>query len=210
MSSVRLTRIRRLPPICAAALLSILAGILPPGQAQACACCSEEGQRFTGIARFSQTGLPVLQELRFDPAASLYQGAGFPESVKGVHAPPAKPYALKTALAAGALELSLSRPESPGGHVRFILPETFMRLEVDPRVFGGRSPGGGPVLYKEWRFDGTVALTGAFAAARKSAKGELVLHGSGNSCTDYASFSHWTLSVRGEGVDFTLVGTFNR
>jgi hypothetical protein len=58
--------------------------------------------------------------------------------------------------------------------------------------------------------EGEARLGGVFAASSKRANAKLILHGSGNSCTDGSSFTHWSLVVRGSGVRFTLIGALRK
>jgi hypothetical protein len=69
---------------------------------------------------------------------------------------------------------------------------------------GQTSGGGGPLLYKEWRFEGTASATGFFAKA--PARYTLILQGRGNRCDGSADFTHWRLAIEGKQADFAFFG----
>jgi hypothetical protein len=72
---------------------------------------------------------------------------------------------------------------------------------------GQTSPGGGPLLYKEWRFEGQVSGTGLFRAGTTApAKYFLVLQGRGNGCDNAEDFKHWLLRVNGTKAEYAFYG----
>ena len=63
------------------------------------------------------------------------------------------------------------------------------------------------LLYKEWRMQVPIRGSGIFDAVSSDAHmAELVLIGAGNSCPSPDAFTHWSLDVKGNGVDFRLFG----
>lgn len=96
------------------------------------------------------------------------------------------------------------------GSITFTLPSKYTAFEVDTQETTHEHKGFGPNVYVEWRFNGTVQLDGAFAAVTRKSKAELVLQGLGNACRSSEDFHAWTLIVRGNGAQFTLVGRFKR
>jgi hypothetical protein len=78
---------------------------------------------------------------------------------------------------------------------------------VDPRD-GRKSAGGGPLLYKEWRWEGVPNAEGIFL--KGSQRYSLVFQGHGNRCDDASDFSHWRLEVTGKNISYVLFGAFGR
>jgi hypothetical protein len=73
------------------------------------------------------------------------------------------------------------------------------------------SAGGGPLLYKEWRFEGRVSGTGFFGAGIVApTRYLLVLQGRGNGCQDAADFTHWRLQVSGRRAHYAFYGELAR
>ena len=179
-------------------------------RAHACACCSEPGQRLEATAPLDASYKDELRALRFSATATFFTDAGFPDSIEGVTDPASEPYQLTASLTADRLTLALSGAGDRKGSLTLPLPAEVSRLEIDPRVTSELSPGGGPVLYKEWRLSGNADLDGILAKAAKRATARFILHGQGNSCTSSIDFSHWTLEVSGPGIRFTLLGAFER
>jgi hypothetical protein len=189
-------------------LLMALVSAGMSGEALACACCSEAGQRLELTENLSPYISEELALLRFAPTAKLITDAGFPDSVKGVANPSDKPYQLKASEIKGELTLTLTDAAGGGtGQIVFPLPKKISRFEVDPGK-AETSPGRGPDLYKEWRFEGPVRLSGSVATSAKRGTAKLVLHGHGNSCTSAPDITHWTLALTGRGVKFGLMGKF--
>ena len=52
----------------------------------ACACCSNEGQRYVETDKIDAYAKGLLDELRFASAAHLYTGEADVESIKGITA----------------------------------------------------------------------------------------------------------------------------
>ena len=72
---------------------------------------------------------------------------------------------------------------------------------------GQTSGGGGPLLYKEWRFEGRVTGTGLFRAGIVGpTKYLLVLQGRGNGCQDAGDFKHWRLQIKGRKAEYAFYG----
>jgi hypothetical protein len=193
----------------ATAACSLLA-VTAADRAHACACCSEPGQRFEATTPLRPGLLEEILTLRAKPTASLYSDAGFPDSIKGVADPQSRPYKVAATISRDGVAISTISDVEQTGSIFLPMPDLVSRLEIDPRVAGERSPGGGPLLYKEWRLDGTAALAGIFSKSGSHATARFILHGQGNGCPTAGDFSHWTLEVRGPGIRFTLLGAFER
>ena len=93
------------------------------------------------------------------------------------------------------------------GTLTMPIPAKVGTFVVDPRD-GRKSAGGGPLLYKEWRWEGEPMAGGIFD--KNARRFSLVFQGHGNRCDGGDDFSHWRLEVTGKDVTFALMGTFVR
>ncbi len=173
--------------------------------AQACACCTDPGQRFETNGPMDSYVLGELGLMRFAPRAVLYSGPGFPDDVLGVVNPSSDPYRVRAAIG-GAVSFEIVDPAGKAGRIQFATPRALSRFEVDPRANLGPAPPNGPSLYKEWRLSGLARLSGVAAGAGSFATATLILHGGGNSCSSSIDFKRWTLTVKGKGIAFTFLG----
>jgi hypothetical protein len=176
-----------------------------PTRALACACCSNAGDYHVGFDRPSDHELSVMRRVRFGASAQLYlTEADVEESAAGL-AHRAESYALKGSLAGGVWRLEF-RDGKQAGTLSLPLPAKMSSYAAD--IHDDRtSPGGGPLLYKEWRFEGRPAGTGFFRAGLASpARYSLVLQGRGNGCQDAKDFTHWHLSINGPKAKYAFHG----
>lgn len=186
--------------------LTIAAAFLSQaGSAQACACCTEPGQRFENGGPMDAYVRGELGRMRFAPTAVLYSDAGFPDSVQGFANPSSDPYAVRASI---RNVISFDFRDNAGrlSRLQFLLPSAMSRFEVDPRSTVRPVPPNGPNLYKEWRLSGPARVGGAVLNPRATATATLILHGDGNSCSSASDFKRWTLSVKGNGIAFTFLG----
>jgi hypothetical protein len=187
-------------------LLALSACVLfAPGRALACACCSNTGDYRIAFDRPSGYERSLLEDVRFGGTAHLFlTEADVEESAKGL-AHRAESYALKGSLVGGAWRLEF-RDGNKTGTLSLPLPAKMLSYAADVRD-GRTSPGGGPLLYKEWRFEGTAAGTGLFRdGIAPRTKYFLVLQGRGNACQNAGDFTHWRLSVSGRKADYAFYG----
>ena len=190
-------------------LLSVILLALGVGEAQACACCTNQGQRYTGVQKLDASRREQLGQLRFNAAATLYTGERDTTDIKGI-ATPASDYELHVAQEGTRWVFDFRDKSGRTGTLTLPMPDTISIFEVDPRL-DAREGGTGPSLYKEWIVSTKAVGTGIFAAGlRGNARMSLVLHGSGNSCTGSESFGHWTLEVKGPNADFSFIGELVR
>ena len=193
-------RMRSLFPL---ALLAVL--LLPPARAWACACCSNEGDYHLSSGRPSEYELSIVRQIRFGRTARLYlTEADAEESAKGL-AHRAESYALGGSLVGGVWKLTF-RDGNKTGTLSLPLPARMTSYTAD--IHDGRtSAGGGPLLYKEWRFEGRAGGTGLFKAGIVGpTKYLLVLQGRGNGCQDAGDFNHWRLRISGRKAEYTFYG----
>ena len=73
------------------------------------------------------------------------------------------------------------------------------------------SAGGGPLLYKEWRFKGNVQTGKGFfqTGIVKPTTYFLVMQGRGNGCDNAEDFTHWRLEINGKKANYKLNGKLN-
>jgi hypothetical protein len=193
-------------------VLAALVLLAAPGDAWACACCTNPGQRYVDVETLDSGRLEELERLRFGKEARLYVGGAGVEAITGIQ-DPAERYDLgvnwdKTHSGKTILSFTLDNPGGRSGTLSLRLPKTISVFEVDPR--DSPDQGTGPVLYKEWKLTGEVTGTGAFSATN-GAKQSLtfILQGRGNSCTSATSavdFTHWTLVMEGPKGRYSLFG----
>jgi hypothetical protein len=193
----------RIQPLFSLAILASL--LLLPSRASACACCSEPGDYHISMGRPSASDLSLVRAMRFGGTANLFlTEADLEEDAKGL-AQPAETYSLNGSLVGRAWKL-IFRDGSKSGILTLPLPVKMLSYAVDTRD-GRTSAGGGPLLYKEWRFEGPVTGTGIFQAGTTSAtKYFLVFQGRGNACDNAHDFTHWRLEITGKKAAFAFYG----
>jgi hypothetical protein len=192
--------------ILAAAIAGLL---LSPIAALACACCSSPGHYFSGSVDLGDYPLSELKRLRFARTAVLFATeAGIEEDAVGISQP--KPnYVLQGAFVENVWRLTF-RSGANTGTLELPLPSKMWNHSAD--IHDGKlSPGGGPLLYKEWRLEGEIKGSGIFKNGMTApAKDVLVLQGRGNGCDNAEDFGNWRLQVRGEKADYAFYGKLAR
>jgi hypothetical protein len=190
----------------------VLGGVLLAfgvSEVQACACCTNQGQRYSGRQKLDASRREQLGQLRFNAAATLYTGERDTEDTKGI-ATPSSDYEMHVVQEASRWVFDFRDKNGRTGTLTLPMPDAISIFEVDPRL-DAREGGTGPSLYKEWIVSAKAAGTGIFAAGlRSNSRASLILHGSGNSCTGPESFGHWTLEVKGPNADFSFIGELVR
>ena len=176
------------------------------GDASACACCTEPGQRFEKSGAIESYERGELAQVKFAPTARLFIRNDFPDSISGIRSPSDQDY--QVAVTSKGPDLVFAFRDTAGltGSIVFTLPKTFTRFEVDPRDPSTAQGGNGPTLYKEWRLQGLAKLDGNMADKGKWAHVRLILQGTGNSCTSAYDFSSWTIEVTGKNIGFRFLG----
>ena len=173
-----------------------------PAQALACACCATKGDYTFATEAIKQFEVSELVRLKFAPKANLRMGPAFPEDVKGLkHVAPS--YALTQFRHGLIWVLTLKDGKGHSDTVSFVLPRKAAKLAADVQD-GKASPGGGPLLYREWTLRGKLSGTAPTAPATF----RLILSGRGNACMNAHDFRSWILQASGPKVGFTLYGKF--
>ena len=192
--------------ILAAAVAALL---LSPIAALACACCSNPGDYFSGSVDLDDHPLSELKRLRFARTATLFATeAGIEEDSLGIDQP--KPTYLLQGTFIGNVWRLTFRSGANTGTLELPLPSKMWNHSAD--IHDGKlSPGGGPLLYKEWRLEGEIKGSGFFKSGMTApAKYVLVLQGRGNGCDNAEDFGNWRLQVRGEKADYAFYGKLAR
>ena len=175
--------------------------------AQACACCTHEGQRYDGIAQLDSGKREEIQRLRFSTDAELFLAERDPTDVEGITTPSAR-YKLRVSQDEDRWIFAFRDKAGNSGSLTLTLPTTVSIFAVDPRR-GERKGGTGPALYREWKLTSRAAGTGIFTPGMASNQRiTLILHGHGNNCTGPDMATHWTLMVSGPKAHYHFFGKF--
>ncbi len=177
------------------------------GQAHACACCADPGQRTLTTEPMDGYIAEEFKIVTWSNEARPFLGPcdDCLEGIKGL----SDVYKTKVAWSDGGLVFKLTGDTPAGtGTLSLAAPQSMDVFSTD-QTPGDRE--GMVTLYKEWRVETGVTGTGAFSAVTgKGHKASLVLHGRGNSCEIADGMSHWSMDVKGPGVDFRLYGRLNQ
>ncbi|MDC0713252.1 hypothetical protein POL68_32620 [Stigmatella sp. ncwal1] len=145
----------------------------------------------------------LLHELKFDQTAALYMTAGGFNNMKGLSdlekdfeseswAASSGEFDLANTFVAKTWQFNFKTPTGKSGTLTFPMSAQLAQFKVD--IHDGRpSGGGGPLLYKEWRFKGNVTSgTGIFKSSIiPPTTYFLVFQGRGNDCDNAEDFTHW-------------------
>ena len=189
-----------------------------PASAAACACCAEPGTYDLWTGKLSDYQIEILKEIEFDNKALLYMTeAGF-DSIKGLSSIEkefddgswvASPGGLDLAgsFTSRIWTLTIKSPKGKTGTLKLPLPSQMSVLKVDIHD-GETSGGGGPLLYKEFRFRGTVSSGTGFLAGSivRPTKYLLVFQGRGNGCDNAEDFNNWNLEITGKKAQYQFFG----
>jgi hypothetical protein len=175
-------------------------------RALACACCSDPGTRREAVEKVKDYHRDQIHGLEFDPNAELYMTDAGEGEVKGISAI-ANTYRLTVTLDDKQWRFTFRTEDGKTGVLTLPIPAKLGVFQVDPRD-GRKSAGGGPLLYKEWRWEGVPKAEGIFQKGAQ--RYSLVFQGHGNRCDNGSDFSHWRLEVTGKNVSYALFGAFAR
>jgi hypothetical protein len=178
--------------------------------AQACACCSDHGQRVESTAKMTSYEKTEIEKIVFTKKTKL---ASTPAGPQGL-ADSVDNYDLTVTRSADKWTLTFKDPKSgKTGALAFSLPDTLESFFVDQ--YDGK-PDQDPLLYKEWRFNAPLtSTTGIFASSASKAGTppptiRVVFHGGGNSCTWVDQFARYTFVISGSNARYTFFGTLGK
>lgn len=177
-----------------------------------CACCAEPGTWFQETAKSDPEVLAIVGQLshKLDKTALLYLTAAGLEEVKGISRA-SETYTLRR-IPPYTRDWRLEFTDQQGnrGTLTFTIPNTAVFFGTDPRD-GQQRGAGGPLLYKEWRFEGPVSGTGIFKGGTTArTKFRFILQGRGNMCPAAEDFKSWVLQVEGQQANFAFSGVLNQ
>ncbi len=187
----------------------------------ACACCSEPGTYSIWTGKADGYYLDVVSGIKFDEKGYLYTTeAGF-DSIKGLSeigkefesdswVASAGQFDLTGSYAAKTWKLNFKTKSGKTGTLNLPMPAQMLTFKVDIHD-GKTSGGGGPLLYKEFRFKGNVQSGSGFfqKGIVKPTSYFLVLKGRGNGCDNSEDFTHWYLEIRGKNAEYEFFGKLN-
>lgn len=190
-------------------VIAFIALLLWPAVVLACACCSTPGHYHSGSTDLDEYPLSQLKRMRFARMAALVlTEAGLEEDAVGIEQPKEN-YTIQSAFTGNTWRLTFHSAANTGT-LELPLPNKMWSHSAD--IHDGKlSGGGGPSLYKEWRFEGDVKGSGIFKnGTAQPAKYVLVLQGRGNGCDNAEDFHHWRLEVNGEKARYAFFGRLGR
>lgn len=183
--------------------------LLAPAEVWACACCAEHGEYRISVSKPGEHEVDLMKRMRFGALAHLFAAAAEPAEVAKGLVNPAEKYSLTGSLIGKTWNLNF-RDAGNIGALNLLRPAKFVSYAADIHD-GQTGGGGGPLLYKEWRFEGSVTGTGVFRAGLTTpGKYFLVFQGRGNRCDNAEDFAHWRLEVRSRKADYSFFGDFVR
>jgi hypothetical protein len=190
-------------------LTSFLTLLLLPTPVWACACCSDEGEYRLSFRKPNTYELGLLQEIRLGPTAHLIETqADVAEEIK-TPGNQSNSFSVTGSLQSNLWKL-LFRAGKTTGTLNLPVPSKMLSYVADIHD-GQTASGGGPLLYKEWRFEGPVTGTGLFKSGiARATKYFLVLQGRGNRCDNAADFTHWRLELNGRKARYAFYGELAR
>lgn len=184
-------------------LAACITSLLVPVRALACACCADPGQYSISFGKPEASQIELMKQMRFGDATRFTTEAE-EETVPGLPNA-ADTYSVNGSLFGHLWKLIFNNADK-AGTLNLPLPTKILKFSAD--IHDGQiGGGGGPVLYKEWRFEGMAAGTGLFKSGFVApAKYFLVLQGRGNNCDNADDFTHWRLEIRGRRARYAFYG----
>lgn len=185
-----------------AAALALALFTFSAHDARACACCSDPGEYSLRTANISEYQFGQLEGIEFGPKAERFTTDASDEQAPGISVV-ADQFTVKAKFERKQWRLTFRTEDGKTGSLTLTVPAKLTDFDVDIHD-GKKSGGGGPLLYKEWRLEGTATGDGIFHKAKASYR--LVFQGRGNRCDSGDDFTHWRLAVTGKNIDYTLQG----
>lgn len=184
-----------------ATALALVLFTLSTPDLRACACCSDPGTYSLRTAPMTEFEFSQLEDIEF-AKAELYITDASDEEAKGITGK-ADSCTVQAKLERKQWALIFRNEEGKTGTLKLSIPTKLTDFDADIHD-GKKSAGGGPLLYKEWRVEGTVTGSGFFHTSKASY--HLLFQGRGNNCDDRSDFTHWRLAVKGKNIDYCYSG----
>jgi hypothetical protein len=177
-----------------------------PSTTFTCACCAESGEWFERTGRMAEYEIAELRNMEFDKTASTYMTAAGFEELKGL---PLEydSFELTSLLKPNlALTLNFKGERGERGSLILTLPRvaTFFGADLHDAPEGSA----GPILYKEWRFEGLATGSGFLRAGlTRGTRFYLIFQGRGNNCLSSTDFRNWRLDIKGPRASYAFFGS---
>lgn len=142
----------------------------------ACACCSDPGEYTLRTDDLGEYQLSQIQDIAFAPTAKLFlTDADEEENARGL-SDVAPSYQVSSVIEPKSWRLTF-KAKGKTGVLTLPFPPTMTDFAADIHD-GKKSGGNGPLLYKEWRFEGSATGDGIFQEGFASpARYTLILQG---------------------------------
>ncbi|MEP6924075.1 MAG: hypothetical protein ABI954_06400 [Pyrinomonadaceae bacterium] len=203
--------------LCAAFICVLTA----PDSVFACACCAEPGTYRISARKPDNYQFDLLSKMKFASETELYMTEAGEDGVKGLDQIFQKytseswtaesiSFDLTNSFANKTWKLSFKNAKGQTGALSLPIPVSMVNFAAD--IHDGRiGGGGGPLLYKEWRFKGNVGSgTGFFQKGIIAPTTYfLVFQGRGNNCDNAEDFTHWRVEINGKKADYAFYGEMN-
>jgi len=164
-----------------------------------CACCAEDGEWYQRAERITADMRKEINRFNFSGATN---------GMSGVEDAPFSEGKFELTRSNDMRRWELKYVGGKSGSLSLPIPLRLVNFGADVHD-GQQGGGGGPLLYKEWRFDGSATGTGVFRTW-SGAKFRLVFQDRGNHCTQAEDFKHWNLSVNHRSTSLSVYGAVVR
>ena len=170
-----------------------------PAEVVVCACCAHRGTWYEGSGELSASDAAEITRIRFSRIARTF--------LTEADSHLAGTYVLSHSVVGRNWEFRFRDTQGKTSAVAFILPASATAFRADMHD-GQMGSGGGPLLYKELRFEGTMVGSGIFEYhPRKHRRFRLVLQGRGNNCVRAEDFRNWRLQISADGISHSFYGS---
>lgn len=186
------------------------------GMSLACACCAEPGTYYLRTIRPDAYRLGILSEFQFAKSADLFMTEAGYDMIRGLDpvrieddtAPYISPggFDLVAEFTRKTWNFNIKTPKGLSGTLTLPLPAQMLEYKVD--IHDEAEQPNGPLLYKEFRFKGSVAKATGFTRGGfiRGTSYFLVFQGRGNGCDDVSDFTNWRLEISGPKADYAFFG----
>lgn len=185
----------------------------------ACACCAEPGTYSIWTGKPEGYYLDVVNGIKFNEKSYLYTTeAGF-AMIKGLSeiekdfnsdswVASAGEFDFTGSYAAKMWKLNFKTKSGKTGTLNLPMPAQMLTFKVDIHDGKRGGGGGGPLLYKEFRFKGNVQTGNGFfqKGITKPTTYFLVFKGRGNGCDNSEDFTNWYLEISGKNASYEFFG----
>jgi hypothetical protein len=170
-----------------------------------CACCANTGDWYETTGRLQDYEMAELRRVRFGAPAKVYTHEGMDGAPKGIGADYLSFELSSLTSPRGLITLKFTGERGETGSLVLIMPKVATSFGTDMHDMPDGSAG--PILYKEWRFDGPASGSGIFRkGAGRGTRFSLILQGRGNNCLSAEDFRNWRLDIKGPRASYAFYG----